>query len=72
MTGDILEVLEKDENKYNVDYYFTFNKSYAEEIGKFIKGDYKTIGSFKIIYLISQKIMKKELCATSHGCQIFF
>ena len=72
VTGDILELLEKDGNKYNVDHYFTFNQSYAKEIEKFIKGDYKIIGSFKNnLFDISKNYEKGTLCYISRMSDVF-
>lgn len=75
ITGDILEELEKPEIKleeYYVDHYFTFNRCYANIIRKFIKGNYKIIGSCKNnFFKVSKDFQKDSLCYISRMSDIF-
>ena len=75
VTGDILEELEKSGKKlevYYVDHYFTFNSCYANTIGKFIKGNYKIIGSCKNnFFRVSKNFQKGSLCYISRMSDIF-
>lgn len=75
ITGDILEELEKPEIKleeYYVDHYFTFNRCYANIIRKFIKGNYKIIGSCKNnFFKVSKDFQKGSLCYISRMSDIF-
>ncbi|MAR85110.1 MAG: hypothetical protein CL869_02805 [Cytophagia bacterium] len=60
--GDILEILKrnKDEDKYNLDYYFVYSDSYAQEIKKYIKSNYIVIGSIKNNFFKSSNEHKKK------------
>ena len=59
ITGDILEKLEKENKTYFVDHYFTFNECYAKTVGKYIRGNYKVIGSLKNNFFKIEKKIKK-------------
>ena len=43
--NDFLEDLKIKKSKYEIDYYFVFNKSYANHVKKYIKASYALLGS---------------------------
>ena len=72
ITGDILEILEKNEKKYSIDYYFAFNDSYSNILKKYINGNYKTIGSYKNNFFnVSKNYNKGTICFISRMSDIF-
>ncbi len=72
ITGDILEKLEKENKTYFVDHYFTFNECYAKTVGKYIRGNYKVIGSLKNnFFKIEKKYQKNSICYISRMSDIF-
>ena len=73
VTGDFLSFLSKNKDIFEIDHYFIFNDCYGQQIGKYIKSNFITIGSLKNnIHNIKNSIKPRSLCYISRMSNIFF